>query len=255
MRYKIIIPLFSVIICIVNQYDGRVVFSLLECKIDLQGVSVMARTEPFEKYYEKYEYWFVNNNYAYESELVAIKDILPDFNDAVEIGVGSGRFAAPLGIKKGLEPSGKMADIAQKRGISVTEGAAEDMPFDDGSFDLVLMVTTLCFLDDVDKAFGEVYRILKPGGYFINGFVDRDSRLGRIYQKIKNKNVFYRLADFYSVEEVKTILKRSGFKDFSYRQTIFKDLGDIKEVEKSINGYGSGSFVVVSARKPDSVIK
>jgi len=208
---------------------GELYLALLECKIDLQGVSAMARTEPFEKYYEKYEYWFVNNNYAYESELVAIKDILPDFNDAVEIGVGSGRFAAPLGIKKGLEPSGKMADIAQKRGISVTEGAAEDMPFE--------------------------YRILKPGGYFINGFVDRDSRLGRTYQKIKNKNVFYRLADFYSVEEVKTILKRSGFKDFSYRQTIFKDLGDIKEVEKSINGYGSGSFVVVSARKPDSVIK
>ena len=215
----------------------------------------MARTEPFEKYYEKYEHWFTKNRYAYESELGAIKDILPDFNEAVEIGVGSGRFAAPLGIKKGLEPSGKMADIAEKRGISVTEGAAEDMPFDDGSFDLVLMVTTLCFLDDVDKAFSEVYRILKPGGYFINGFVDRDSRLGRTYQKIKEENVFYRLADFYSVEEVKTTLKKAGFRDFSFRQTIFKDLGDIKEVEKSKNGYGSGSFVVISSRKPDSIIE
>jgi SAM-dependent methyltransferase len=212
----------------------------------------MARTGPFEKYYKKYEYWFINNSYVYESEIDAIKDILPDFNDAVEIGVGSGRFAAPLGIKRGLEPSGKMARIAQKRGISVTEGIAEDMPFDDGGFDLVLMVTTLCFLDDVDKAFSEVYRILKPGGCFINGFVDRDSRLGRTYQKIKDKNVFYRLADFYSVEEVKTILKKAGFKDFSYRQTIFKDLDDIKEVEESIKGYGSGSFVVISARKPDS---
>jgi len=215
----------------------------------------MARTGPVEKYYKKYEHWFTKNRYVYESEIDAIKKILPDFNEAVEIGVGSGRFAAPLGIRSGLEPSKKMAHIAEGRGISVTEGEAENMPFDDESFDLALMVTTLCFLDDVERAFSEVFRILKPGGYFINGFVDRDSRLGRTYQKFKDGNVFYRLADFYSVKEVKMFLKKTGFKDFSYRQTVFKDLGDIKEFEKSIKGYGSGSFVAISARKPDSIIK
>ena len=41
---------------------------------------------------------------------------------SVEIGVGTGRFAFPLGIRSGLEPLAKMATIARDRGISVVEG-------------------------------------------------------------------------------------------------------------------------------------
>jgi len=33
-----------------------------------------------------------------------------------------------------------------KKGIEVVEGIAEDLPFDDESFDFVLMITTICFL-------------------------------------------------------------------------------------------------------------
>ena len=99
--------------------------------------------------------------------------------------------------------------------------------FKDGSFDLVLMVTTLCFLDDVKKAFSEVYRILKPGGSFINGFVDKNSKVGRIYQKDKQKSVFYRVAFFFTTEEVIKLLKEAGFRKFEFRQTIFNTLDKI----------------------------
>ena len=112
------------------------------------------------------------------------------------------------------------------------------------------MVTTLCFLDDVEKAFGEVLRILEPGGYFINGFVDKNSRLGKIYQKIKHENVFYKEANFYSVDEVKKYLMKSGFTDLSFSQTIFKNIDDINEIDKVKKGYGLGSFIVISAKKP-----
>ena len=211
----------------------------------------MAKVEPFEKYSNKFEDWFTRNRYVYASEISVIKETLPEFNNAIEIGVGSGRFAEPLGITKGLEPSEKMAEIARGRGISVIEGIAENIPFDDDSFDLALMVTTLCFLDNVEKAFSEVYRILEPGGYFINGFVDKDSKLGKIYQKIKNKSVFYKKANFYSIEEVKEYLRKTGFTDFSFNQTIFEDIDDIKKIEKAKKGYGSGSFIAISARKPE----
>lgn len=210
----------------------------------------MAKIKPFEKYSNKYEDWFTRNRYVYETEINIIKEALPEFSNAIEIGVGSGRFAKPLGITKGLEPSKKMAEIARGRGISVTEGIAEDIPFGDAGFDLALMVTTLCFLDDVEKAFSEVFRILEPGGYFINGFVDKNSRLGEIYQEIKHENVFYEEANFYSVDEVKEYLIKPGFTDFSFSQTIFKDIDDINEIEKVKKGYGPGSFVVISAKKP-----
>lgn len=209
----------------------------------------MPKIEPFEKYSQQYEMWFDQNKYAYKSEINAIKEIMPDFKKGVEIGIGSGKFAAPFGIKFGVDPSIKMAEIARKRGIKVIKGIGEDLPLDDESFDMVLMVTTLCFLDDVNKAFSEVYRILKKDGFFINGFIDINSRIGIIYQRNKDKNVFYKHAIFYSVKEVTKLMEESGFKDFEYRQTIFNTLDKISEIEEVKDGYGEGSFVVIRASK------
>lgn len=209
----------------------------------------MPKIEPFEKYTEQYENWFIENEYAYHSEIRAIKEILPDFKDGIEIGVGSGKFAQPLNIKFGVEPSYEMRKIAGSKGIKVWDGVAENLPFRNGSFDLVLMVTTLCFLDDVKKAFYEVYRILKPGGSFINGFVDKNSKVGRIYQKNKQKSVFYRVAVFFTTEEVIKLLKEAGFRKFEFRQTIFNTLDKINVVEEIKKGYGEGSFIAVRAQK------
>ena len=209
----------------------------------------MPKIRPFEKYTDQYENWFEKNRYVYQSEINAIRVILPDFKNGIEIGVGSGRFAKPLGIKFGVEPSYEMRKIAQSRGIEVVDSAAEKLPFKDCSFDLALMVTTLCFLDDERKAFIEIYRILKPGGYFINGFVDKNSRVGRIYQKNKQKSVFYREAIFFTTEEVVKLLEKTGFKDFEFRQTVFSTLDKINQVEKIKEGYGEGSFVVIRAQK------
>ncbi len=209
----------------------------------------MPKTRPFEKYTDQYENWFEKNRYVYQSEINAIRVILHDFKNGIEIGVGSGRFAKPLGIKFGIEPSYEMRKIAQSRGIEVLDSVAENIPFKDCSFDLALMVTTLCFLDDEKKAFVEIYRILKPGGYFINGFVDKNSKVGRIYQKNKQKSVFYREAIFFTTEEVVKTLKETGFKDFEFRQTVFSTLDNINQIENVKEGYGEGSFVVIRAQK------
>jgi ubiquinone/menaquinone biosynthesis C-methylase UbiE len=209
----------------------------------------MPRIEPFERYANKYEDWFERNKFAYESELRAIRKLMPKNGEGVEIGVGSGRFAAPLGIKVGVEPSGKMREIARKRGIEVIDGVAEAIPFSDSQFDFVLMVTTLCFLDDIEAALKEIHRVLKSGGSFILGFIDANSPIGRLYQQQKNDNVFYREATFSSVEEVIAYLKKAGFKDFNFKQTLFNPLTDIRDLEPVKEGYGEGSFIVVKAAK------
>jgi len=209
----------------------------------------MARIEPFEKHPLQYEQWFDRHKFAYESELQAIRKLLPQHGNGLEIGVGSGRFAAPLGIKLGLEPSSKMMEIAQARGIEVIGGVGESLPFRDSQFDFATMVTTICFLDDVEVVFDEAYRILKPGGCLIIGFIDKDSSIGQVYQQHKNENVFYRIATFYSVDEVVSHLKTAGFKVFNFAQTIFHNLAEIKGIEPVREGYGEGSFVVVKAVK------
>jgi len=169
--------------------------------------------------------------------------------NGIEIGVGSGRFAEPLGIRLRIEPSSKMREAAQKRGISVIEAVAEDLPFDDSQFDFALMVTTICFVDDVEMGIEEAYRVIKNGGSLIVGFVDKSSALGQFYLKHKNESIFYKQATFYSTEEVISLLEKAGFSKFSFVQTIFHSLADIKAIETVKNGHGSGSFVVVKAVK------
>jgi len=209
----------------------------------------MAGVKVFDKYFERYDAWFENNKFVYESELGAVKKMVPKNKNGVEIGVGTGRFAVPLGIKIGIEPSKKMGDIARKKDISVTDGTAEKMHFKDSEFDFALMVTTVCFLDNINAAFKEAWRIIKPGGFLIIGLVDKKSSLGRFYFENRRFSPFYRNAVFYSVDEIVEYLKVAGFKNFRFVQTIFKKLENIKNIEPVKSGYGTGSFVVIKAGK------
>ncbi len=204
----------------------------------------MPGVESFDRNTNQYEQWFIDHPLAYVSELHAVQTLLPKGN-GVEIGVGTGRFAAPFGIMKGVEPSRAMAELAKRKGINVLPGVAEKLPYRDDEFDFALMVTTVCFLDDMDLAFREAKRVLKRGGAFIIGFVDRMSPLGREYQTRKDKSAFYKDATFYAVAEVVDHLMRAGFGDFAFCQTLFKPLDAMEEVDLVKEGYGRRAFVVV----------
>lgn len=209
----------------------------------------MPKVESFEKNVDRYEAWFEHYRLAYESELEAIRMLLPQSGEGLEVGVGTGRFAAPLGIGVGVEPSPAMGKLARERGIEVRFGVGENLPCEDNSFDFVLLVTTICFLDDVPSALAEAYRVLKSGGYILIGFIDRESPLGKVYESRKQDNVFYRDATFLSTDEIVTHLKQAGFCDFAFLQTIFHNLEEMKEVDGVRSGYGEGSFVVVRGTK------
>jgi len=128
----------------------------------------MPKTGSFETHTCRYEDWFEKNRDVYHAELEAVRELIPFTGaEGLEVGVGSGRFAVPLGIKSGVEPSEKMATIAEERGIRVYRDVAESLPFSDGDFDFVLMVTVICFVDDILKSFREAFRVLKPGGCII----------------------------------------------------------------------------------------
>jgi SAM-dependent methyltransferase len=211
----------------------------------------MAKVEPFERYTSEYDNWFLKNQFIYISELMAINRVLPGTGKGLEIGVGTGQFASPLGIKLGLDPSIEMLKIAKQMGIQVLGGIAEEIPFKKDQFDFALMVTTICFLDDIESAFSEVHRIVKQRGRFIIGFIDRDSAIGKLYEKNKDSSEFYKIANFYSVAEIVSNLRQSGFADFDFYQTIFHPLNEVHGIESVVNGYGRGSFVVISAENKD----
>jgi len=169
------------------------------------------RDAPFEAHHQRYEAWFDKHQAAYLSELLALRPFIPWEGRGIEIGVGSGRFAGPLGIQVGVDPSAAMLVHATTRGIEVVEGVAEDLPFSDDSFDYALVVTTICFVDSPEEMLTEARRVLKPGGRLVIGFIDRESVLGQNYLAHQAESEFYREAIFYSADDVEQLLLKTGF--------------------------------------------
>jgi ubiquinone/menaquinone biosynthesis C-methylase UbiE len=110
------------------------------------------------------------------------------FDRALEIGAGTGYFALNL-VQAGVVGHATCTDIspgmlttlqanARKLGIDVDARAcdAEDLPFEDGSFDLVFGHAVLHHLPDLDRAFSEFRRVLRPGG--VVAFAGEPSRHG-----------------------------------------------------------------------------
>jgi SAM-dependent methyltransferase len=209
----------------------------------------MPKTKPFDSQIDRYERWFEEHPFAYQSELRAVQELLPKGGRGIEIGVGTGRFAGPLGIRYGIEPSHKMAHFVRKLDIQVVGGQAEKLSFKTGGFDFAIMVTVICFLDDVPKALQETNRILRTGGSLLIGFIDRGSFLGRQYEKNKAKSLFFAEATFYTVDEVRVLLQEAGFTNFVFRQTIFQELDTLRALERIEEGFGQGAFVVVRGVK------
>ncbi len=209
-------------------------------------------TTPFDAHHERYERWFEEHRAAYVSELLALRALVPWSGRGIEIGVGTGRFAAPLGVTVGLDPSSAMLGRAVARGIAGVRGAAEALPFRDASFDHALVVTTICFVESPAEMLAEAHRVLRPGGTLVIGFVDRESGLGRHYFEHQMESVFYREARFYSAAEVDGLLRDAGFVVRTWGQTLFRPLPEIRAVEPVRPGTGRGAFVAVAATRTET---
>ncbi len=211
----------------------------------------MKNTTVFDTHTSDYEAWYHKYPEVFLSEFEAIKEQfqkLPENIKGIEIGLGTGRFAQLLGIKEGVEPSEEMAALAAKKGIEVIQGVAENIPYKDLSFDFVLFVT-ICHLSDFKEALIESYRILKPKGSIIIGFIDKNRTIGKYYEAKRKDSIFFRNAVFYSVPLVKKMLKEAGFRNLEFNQTLFGELDEINEIQLPKTGFGEGSFVVVKASK------
>ncbi len=203
--------------------------------------------EVYNQYAKEYDQWFDKHANLYQSELLAMKQALPSKGTGIEIGAGSGRFSAPLQIKFMVEPSENMSAIAKQRGVKIINAVAEKLPIENQSFDFATMVTAVCFLSDIPKAFSEIHRILKPQGNFIIGLIDRNSEIGKKYERQKSANKFYHNAHFHSTEEITELLSDSGFGNNIYWQTLTNAGED--HVEQPQPGFGKGSFVVIKSEK------
>jgi len=91
----------------------------------------------------------------------------------LDLGCGTGRLFKGLMRKEadlyGADISQEMLNVASKKysKVKFVKASAYDLPFTDDQFDIVVCAFLIVHLNDLEKAFSEVYRVLKPNGVFI----------------------------------------------------------------------------------------
>jgi ubiquinone/menaquinone biosynthesis C-methylase UbiE len=119
----------------------------------------------------------------------------------LDVGCGTGEYiqrANELGFSaSGIEPAEAMrkAAIDKNPGSMILDGVATELPFPDGTFDLVICIEVLRYLHSADnrQALREMHRVLKPGGTMFLTMVNR-----------------YALDGFYLHYRVRKLLDRKG---------------------------------------------
>lgn len=203
---------------------------------------------PFDTHVADYDAWFTAHPAVFASEVEALAALHSDWTEAVEVGVGTGRFAEVLGISRGVEPSAAMAAVARTRGLEVLPGRAEQLPLPGSSIPLLVYITTFCFVDDPHATLEEAHRVLSPGGHIVIAFIDTDAPAGRAYLDRQASSVFYRNAHLRSGVELSNLLAEHNFNIVAWRQALFTDVARIHKAEPSRAGHGDGLFAVVKAR-------
>jgi ubiquinone/menaquinone biosynthesis C-methylase UbiE len=174
----------------------------------------------FDEHAGDYDTWFDEHKSMYQAQLRILRGAVPHFRRGLEVGVGSGRLAAPLGIKCGIDPSQNLTRMAKRRGVEITLGEAEHLSYRTGSFDFVLMMTVICFLDDIQRAFHEAHRVLEPGGTLVAGFIEAGGEIFQKYQHEPIKGQFLRFATFRTMDGVYGFFNDTGFADISILQRM-----------------------------------
>ena len=168
----------------------------------------------FDNLAERYDAWFDSPDGApiFAAEARCVRALLEGApRPWLEVGVGTGRFAEALGIEEGLDPSRAVLEIAARRGVRTRLGSAEELPYEARSFGGVVMVVTICFVDDAQAALDECARVMADGGSLIVGLVPADSSWGERYARQGEKgHVFYSEATFYTCEQVVDMARQAG---------------------------------------------
>jgi tRNA-Thr(GGU) m(6)t(6)A37 methyltransferase TsaA len=194
----------------------------------------------FDTLTDQYDAWYdsAEGRPLYESELKCLRPLVEDSPGPIlEIGVGTGRFAMHFPDVTGIDPSLNALKMAEKRGVKTVHGYGEDLPFEDETFGCILIIVTLCFVEDPLAVLREAKRVVRKDGRIILGLVPRDSPWGAFYQEKKRAgHPFYRNARFYALKDIENMLQAAGLKISRIRSTLLQRPGESRRIEEPVEG-------------------
>ncbi|MGQ9848373.1 MAG: class I SAM-dependent methyltransferase [Bacteroidales bacterium] len=183
-----------------------------------------------------------------ELEKKLIKSLLPPphlYPNVLEAGCGTGHwtaFLSQLGYNiTAFDISDAMLEIAKSKQIKQTKFIKADvhkLPFDTEQFDLVVSITMLEFVSNIEQAIQEMYRVLKPNGWLVLGCLNLHSPLGRN----KDNDPTFKNAHFFTKAELYRILSKWG--NPIIKETVYFN-DEFQLLEKGTEG----AFLAVSNQK------
>lgn len=126
-------------------------------------------------YLENLTYPHTQAYFSYLDEMLIKQSASADLGTAAEICCGRGEafllFKDRMGLGIGLDISQKMLEHGREtqpeEHLRFLQGDATQMPLDSGCFDTVMMLGGIHHINDRQRLYSEIYRILKPGGRLI----------------------------------------------------------------------------------------
>ena len=110
--------------------------------------------------------------------------------------------------------------------VEVVKGDVQSLPFDDDTFDVVTAFETVYFWPNIEKCFGEVKRVLKPGGIFLIGTESNGS--DNIAMNLSEKFIDMTV---YNDEELTQFLQNNDYSKITvYLRNGRKNQETIKEI-------------------------
>tara|TARA_B100001250_G_C19789212_1_gene785630 strand:+ start:424 stop:1146 length:723 start_codon:yes stop_codon:yes gene_type:complete len=126
------------------------------------------------KYWAKRSSQYNQTNWVKNEKLIDVfLNMLPQkaFNNILEIGIGTGAVAEvvakKIGPLIGIDISKEMIDKINNPLISNCVGDAHNLDFEVNWFDLIYMRNVIHYIESPEIVFSEIYKCLKPGGYFL----------------------------------------------------------------------------------------
>ena len=163
-----------------------------------------------------YDSWFEDkkNKHVFNLEISMFADMLSPMRGQrlLDIGCGSGKSIEPflnLGLQiSGIDPSPYMLDIAEKKfknKVDLFRGFAEDLPFEDNSFEYSSLFTSLEFTELPAKAIEEACRVTKDKIFV--GVLNKYAPMNMI-RMIKSKftDSIFSKTQFFSIWELKQLV-------------------------------------------------
>jgi ubiquinone/menaquinone biosynthesis C-methylase UbiE len=172
-----------------------------------------------EEIVKTYEYFYqvkYKRADALEKKLLKkLLDTLGHVEKLLEVGCGTSHFTRwleSLGLEcYGLDLSHLMLREAKSLWLSrsLLQGESSHLPFKDKSFDVVAFIACLEYMPNIAKVISEAARVARRG--IIIGLMNKWSlpTMRRIIQVKMRKNPYYKNARFYSIFEIKRILKET----------------------------------------------